>query len=80
MAKPPAVASKSCCDGLVGCSPAAHVVVIVIQAALYGASVAALGWMGWGVWGCTHINGNSRILKWRYCTIYGHILRVYPLT
>ena len=44
MAKPPAVAPKSCCDGLVGCSPAAHVVVIVIQAALYSASFAALGW------------------------------------
>ena len=27
-----------------------------------------------------NINGNSRVLKWRYCTIEGHILGVYPLT
>ena len=26
------------------------------------------------------INGNSRILKWRYCTIQGHILWWYSLT
>ena len=26
------------------------------------------------------INGNSRILKWRYCTIEGHILWGYSLT
>ena len=28
---------------------------------------------------CLWFNGNSRILKWRYCVISGHILGVYPL-
>ena len=27
-----------------------------------------------------NVNGNFRILKWRYCTIYDHILWGYSLT